>query len=275
MTKGLEGKHIVLTGSRRTEEMCALVEKQGGIPIVKPAQGTVFLDEKEVEPEIIRIVKEGVDWIVFTTGIGAETLFKIAENLGIYERFITTIKKAKVATRGYKTRSVLKKLGIAPIAVDDDGTTQGLIRNLEEFEFNDQRVTIQLHGDSAPKLIRFLEGRGAVYSQILPYKHLIPDSQVLKSLCDEISKGKVDAVCFTTALQVRFLFDYARETKYLPQIKNMFNNKVMAASVGKITAEALHEEGVENVLQPEKQRMGAMIVKLSRYYLEKKENTDD
>ncbi|MGP4080466.1 uroporphyrinogen-III synthase [Pseudalkalibacillus sp. R45] len=275
MTKGLEGKRIVLSGSRRTEEMCALVEKQGGIPIVRPAQGTVILDEKEVGPEIIRIVNEGVDWIVFTTGVGVETLLKIAENLGILESFITTIQKAKVAARGYKARSVLKKMGIAPLAVDDDGTTQGLMSTLEEFEFNDQRVTIQLHGDTAPKLIRFLEGRGAVYSQILPYKHLPPDSKVLKSLCGEINKGKIDAVCFTTALQVRFLFDYARETQYLSQIKTMFKDKVMAAAVGKITAEALHEEGVENVLQPEKQRMGAMIMKLSQYYSEKKGNTDD
>ncbi|WP_261129585.1 uroporphyrinogen-III synthase [Bacillus sp. Marseille-Q3570] len=274
MSKGLEGKHIVLTGSRKTEEMSTLVEKQGGIPIVRPAQGTVFLDEKEVAPEIIRIVDEGVDWIVFTTGIGTETLFKSARNLGVYERFLTTIQNSNVASRGYKTRSVLKKLGIEPIAIDDDGTTQGLIRNLEEFDFNGQRVMIQLHGDSAPNLIRFLEGRGAVYSQILPYKHLTPDPQVLKSLCDEISSGKVDAVCFTTALQVRFLFDYARDTQYLSQIKNMFKDKVMAAAVGKITAEALHEEGIENILQPEKQRMGAMIMKLSRYYLENERNTD-
>ncbi|MCM3718810.1 uroporphyrinogen-III synthase [Fictibacillus phosphorivorans] len=272
MRKGLERKRIILTGSRKTEEMCTLVEKQGGIPIVRPAQGTVFLDEKEVEPEIERIVNEGVDWVVFTTGIGVETLFKIAENMGIHESFISTIHKAKVATRGYKTRSALKKWGIAPIAGDDDGTTQGLIRSLKEFEFNNQRLMVQLHGDSAPMLKRFLEGRGAVYSQILPYKHIAPDPQVLKSLCDEISTGKVDAVCFTTAMQVHFLFDYARENQFLSQLKSMFNNKVMAAAVGKITAEALEEEGVENVLQPEQQRMGAMIMKLSQYYSERKVN---
>ncbi|MCP3738167.1 uroporphyrinogen-III synthase [Rossellomorea sp. BNER] len=268
MTKGLEGKRIVLTGSRKTEEMSILVEKQGGTPIVMPAQGTVYLAEKEVEPELTRIVNEGVDWMVFTTGTGMETLIEVAEKLGILERFIATIKNAKVAVRGYKTLSVLKRLGVEPIAIDDDGTTQGLIRSLRPFELEGQRIAIQLHGDTAPKLIQFLEKNGAVCSQILPYKHISPDPQVFEDLCREISEG-VDAVCFTTALQVRFLFDFARETHYSPSIIEMFNEKVVAAAVGKITAEALSEEGVKTVLQPEKQRMGAMIMKLSQFFKEK------
>ncbi|MBM7587511.1 uroporphyrinogen-III synthase [Bacillus pakistanensis] len=271
MTKGLKGKRIVLAGSRKTEEMSILVEKQGGIPIVRPAQGTVYLAEDEVEPELTQIVNEGVDWIIFTTGTGTETLIEMAEKLGILDRFITTIKNAKVAIRGYKTLTALKKQGVKPSAIDDDGTTQGLIRSLEPFDLKGQKVAIQLHGDTAPKLIQFLEENGAVCSQILPYKHISPDPQVFDELCREILAGKVDAVCFTTALQVRYLFDFARENQYLTDILNMFNEKIIAAAVGKITAEALIEEGVENVLQPEKQRMGAMIMKLSQYYKERQQ----
>lgn len=38
-------------------------------------------------------------------------------------------------------------MGIQPVAVDDDGTTQGLIKALETYEFTGQGVTIQLHGE--------------------------------------------------------------------------------------------------------------------------------
>ncbi len=45
--------------------------------------------------------------------------------------------------------------------------------------------------------------------------------------------------------------------------------KVLAAAVGKVTAEALKEEGVERVLAPESERMGAMIIELAHYYQNK------
>jgi len=41
---------------------------------------------------------------------------------------------------------------------------------------------------------------------------------------------------------------------------------VLAAAVGKVTAEALREEGVERLLAPDLERMGAMIVELARFY---------
>ena len=41
---------------------------------------------------------------------------------------------------------------------------------------------------------------------------------------------------------------------------------VLAAAVGKVTAEAIRDEGVKRVLAPDIERMGAMIIELSRYY---------
>ncbi|MDF2790543.1 MAG: uroporphyrinogen methyltransferase, partial [Neobacillus sp.] len=45
-----------------------------------------------------------------------------------------------------------------------------------------------------------------------------------------------------------------------------FNSHILAVAVGKVTAEALREEGVEKMLVPEHERMGAMIMELSQYY---------
>ncbi|XYY60315.1 hypothetical protein ACNSPU_06395 [Bacillus velezensis] len=41
---------------------------------------------------------------------------------------------------------------------------------------------------------------------------------------------------------------------------------MLAAAVGKVTAEAIRDEGVKRVLAPDIERMGAMIIELSRYY---------
>jgi len=270
MAKGLSGKNIVLAASRKTEEMCTIIEKQGGTPSIRSLQGTVFLAEKEVEPSLRKFVAEGTDWSIFTTGIGTETLVEVAEKIGVKEEFLSIVKESKVASRGYKTLNALKKLEIKPIAVDEDGTTQGLSRALEQFDFTGQKVMIQLHGETAPTLTKFLEDKGATVHQILPYQHIAPEPATVQLLCDEIEQGKVDAICFTTAIQVRSLFLFAKENGLTQKLLTAFQGPTLAVAVGKVTAEALKEEGVERYIAPENERMGAMIMELSRYYEEQR-----
>ncbi|WP_134702694.1 uroporphyrinogen-III synthase [Ammoniphilus sp. YIM 78166] len=266
MGKGLEGKQVVIAGSRKTEEMSLLVEKQGGQALIRPLQGTVFLAEQEVAPAMAELMEKGADWIILTTGIGTEALVGIAEKMGQRDRFISMLAQAKVAARGYKTYSVLKKLDILPAAKDDDGTTQGLIQALQPFDFSGQRVVVQLHGDPAPRLIRFLEEKGAVVSELLPYQHIAPEEATVSQFCKEVLAGEVDAVCFTAAVQVRFLFEYVKQHGLLEEMLKAFETQVLAVAVGKVCAEALREEGVHRLLAPENERMGAMIIELAQHY---------
>lgn len=266
MSKGLTGKRVAIGASRKTDEISTLIEKQGGVPVVRSLQGTVFLEEKEVGPNLNKIVKEGTDWAIFTTGIGMETLLDIAEKLEIKQHFVNIIQQAKIASRGYKTLSTLKKLGIYPEAQDEDGTTRSLLRSLEKFDFSRKRVMVQLHGEKAPSLINFLEEKGADVTLILPYQHIPPATENVETLCEELLEEKLDAICFTTAIQVRSLFNFAREKDCVDSLLTSFNSQIIAVAVGKVTAEALREEGVEKMLVPEHERMGAMIMELSRYY---------
>ncbi len=266
MAKKLSNKRVVIGASRKTEEISMLIEKQGGNPIIRSLQGTVFLAEKELGEDLQKVINDGVDWAIFTTGIGVETLLTTAEELGIQAEFLKMIRHANVGTRGYKTLSTLKKMDINPIATDENGTTQSLLHSLEDFDFTGKRVMVQLHGEKAPRLIKFLEDRGAYVFKLLPYRHIAPNSEVVKKLCNELMNNEIDAVCFTTAIQVRSLFDFAKEHKYLQEIPHAFKEHVLAVAVGKVTAEALNEEGVQRIIVPEKERMGAMIIELSRYY---------
>lgn len=130
--------------------------------MVHSLQGTAFPADKEMEPELRKSVEEGTDWAIFTTGIGTEALLELSKRLGFYDSFFYLVKQVKVATRGYKTYSTLKKLGILPIATDDDGTSRGLIRSLEPFHFDGKKVILQLHEERVPQLIAFLEEKGAI-----------------------------------------------------------------------------------------------------------------
>ncbi|CAI6250891.1 putative protein YjjA [Bacillus subtilis] len=270
MGKGLLGKRVAIGGSRKTEEISTIIEKQGGIPVNRPLQGTVYLAEEQVEPDLRTFVEgKKADWVIFTTGIGLETLVDVAEKIGLKDEFLQAIRQAKAACRGYKTLSALKKLGITPEASDEDGTTRGLICSLEPHDFSGKTVMVQLHGEKAPALKAFLEEKGASVLTILPYQHIPPEEETVERLCRELMNGEVDAVCFTTAIQVRSLFDFAKGRGYINEVKKVFEERAIAAAVGKVTAEALREEGITRLLAPEIERMGAMIVELAKYYEEK------
>jgi uroporphyrinogen-III synthase len=125
---------------------------------------------------------------------------------------------------------------------------------------------VQLHGEKAPSLIKFLEEKGADVILILPYQHISPETETVATLCEELLQEKLDAICFTTAIQVRSLFNFAREKGCVDSLLKSINRHILAVAVGKVTAEALREEGVEKMRVPEHERMGAMVMELSRYY---------
>ncbi|MGO4273657.1 uroporphyrinogen-III synthase, partial [Paenibacillus sp. TAF58] len=229
-------------------------------------QGLLYLDESAIEQELLFCVNNKVDWFVFTTGTGADTLLGAAEQLGIHSSLIQKVKEAKVAARGYKTYALLKKLTIKPEIVDEDGTTQGLIRSMNLCDLTGKTVVVQLHGEPQPELIQFLENRGATVIQLLPYRHVAPESSTVQTLCNELSTRSIDAVCFTTAVQVRYLFDYAKRQGITDIVRESFNTRVKAVAVGKVTEEALKEEGLDHVIVPESERMGAMVIELVKYY---------
>ncbi|WP_188892447.1 uroporphyrinogen-III synthase [Paenibacillus radicis (ex Gao et al. 2016)] len=266
MARGLEGKRVVIAGSRKLQELSEIIERQGGEAFVRPQQGLLMLKEREVEQELLQLADRGTDWAIFTTGTGFSALMEQAEKIGVRDRLLDILRHAKVGARGYKTFSLLKQQGIQTLVVDEDGTTQGLIRALQGQQFAGQDVAIQLHGEPMPELVAFFERQGADVQAILPYRHVAPDPDVSHQLSQEIVEGAVDAVCFTTAVQVRYFFEFVKSNNLYSDIKESFRNGVIAVAVGRITAEALKEEGIERVVAPEKERMGAMIIELARYY---------
>jgi uroporphyrinogen-III synthase len=266
--KKLAGKRIALVGQRKNEELSKIIENLGGIPLVRPAQGTIFLDDSNIESDIKSFVTGRFDWMICTTGIGMDTLYSIARKMGYERDFIEALRKAKVAARGYKTIHFLKKLGITPVVRDDDGSTAGLLRQLAVHDLKGCTVALQLHGDPAPMLIQWLEEQGCEYREILPYKHVPPHPEVMEQLISEILNGDIDAVNFTSRPQARFFMSYARERGVEQDILKAFSNNVVAVAVGRVTAQALKEEGIERIVVPEYERMGSAIISLAQYYQE-------
>ena len=265
--KKLQGKRIAIVASRKVEEQSTIVKNLGGHPILRPAQGTVFLsDTANIEAEITKVIEGYFDWVILTTGIGLETLVKIARQMGEEKAFLAALGEVKIAARGYKTVNMLKKLDLTPEVRDTDGSTAGLVQALSVHDLQNARVALQLHGDPAPLLVQWLQEQQAVFHEILPYKHIPPEREILQELLRDILERQVDAVSFTSTPQVRFLFAHAKEQGVKDALVAAFETNVIALSVGKVTAQALREEGVTRIIIPENERMGSALMTLAKYY---------
>lgn len=264
-----EGKVIALTGPRKAEEMSLLVVKQGGTPLVRPTQGTMFEHFEHLAAEVDKLLEAPVQWAIWTTGMGLDKLLEAAREAKKEEAFLAKMRKIRHAARGYKTANALKRLGIAPDVRDDDGSTVGLVRAMTAYGVEGWRgsfVALQLHGDPAPLLNEFLHHAGAQCVELMPYRHIPPDESVLKQFASELLEGRIDAVAITSAPQIRFLFSYAKEAGIADKLRQVFQERTLLAAVGKVTAAAAVDEGITRMLVPEEERMGALIIALSRWF---------
>ncbi|NBD26827.1 uroporphyrinogen-III synthase [Paenibacillus glycinis] len=262
----LEGKTIAVTGARKADDFNRMVAKFGGTTLLRPAQGEVFLDDARIEEQLRGLIADPADWLVLTTGTGTEALLDAADRLGLLMPFLAALGRMRIAARGYKTVNALRRFGLAPDARDDDGTTAGLLRVMGQSDLTGMRVALQLYGDPAPRMTGELSARGAVCEELLPYRHLPPEGDVVDRLIDEIIGGQVDAVAFTSTAQVRCVMGCAAARGKLEALRAAFAGSVLAAAVGKVSAEALREEGVAQVLFPEEERMGSMVVAMCKFF---------
>ncbi len=265
-TKPLLGRRVAIAGDRRFDDIDKLVAKQGGEAVSRPMMRSASLDDPETTKAVLKLCDEGCDWLVLVTGMGTRAMVGVAETLGRKDDLLAQMQAAKIAARGYKTVKALRELGLKPVVQDDDGTTEGLRRQLEPYDFTGANVAFKLHGERVPELTEWLESKGASVYEIPLYRYQPPSDAEVQTLLSEIFSGELDAVAFTSNTQVNYLFAVAERFGQAQALRDVFVADVQAVSVGHMTSAALLETGVTNIVQPEHERMGAMIVALAEHY---------
>ncbi|MFH0070980.1 uroporphyrinogen-III synthase, partial [Peribacillus sp. NPDC056705] len=121
MAQHMKDRIVALAGPRKAAEMAKLVEKMGGTALLRPAQGTVFLDDEVLRASIDTWLKQPAPWAIFTTGIGLEAIYNTAEQMGLSPALNEILQHTSIAARGYKTVNALRKRDLSPLVRDDDG----------------------------------------------------------------------------------------------------------------------------------------------------------
>jgi len=250
--------------ARSGAHMAELIERRGGVPLLAPALEEV----PDVDPAAIAALIAG--WpadpfkaVVFQTGVGTRALFQVTDSLGITPKLQALLASCAVIVRGPKPVGELNSRGVsisrrarAPF------TTATVLEALADVSLSHARVLVQRYGASNGELREGLEARGARTEEIATYRWALPqDLGPLRTLLAALDENRVDAVVFTSAVQMQNLHSVARKFGVAERLAELLNRCVIA-SVGPVCSKALVSFGVKPTVEANPPKLGPLLAAL-------------
>jgi uroporphyrinogen-III synthase len=107
-----------------------------------------------------------------------------------------------------------------------------------------------------------LEKRGAGVQEIATYRWALPaDIEPLTQLLDALARSTIDAVVFTSAVQIHNLYAVAEQTGRSSDLASQLNRSVIA-SIGPVCSRALREHGVTPTFEADPPKLGPLVAGL-------------
>jgi uroporphyrinogen-III synthase len=247
-----------------SSELASLVRRQGGEPRVGPALRETAVDAAAPVGELIDALAAGeVEVVVFLTGVGAKGLFAEAERLGRLPELLGLLQQTTNVSRGQKPWQPLKRQGVPiSVTVPDPYTTAEVIETLAGLRLAGRGVALLHYGERSDAIADALHGWGARVREICLYEWRLPeDTAPLEALIDELVAGELDAIAFTSQVQLRHLLEVAEASGRRDAVLQALGRTVVAA-VGPTCATALAAEGITPDVVPAHPKMGPMVVEL-------------
>jgi uroporphyrinogen-III synthase len=265
---GFAGLRVLALESRRAPELAKLIATYGGEAVVAPAMREVPLESNKEALAFAKAFLAGeFDMVIFLTGVGARALLGVVETAYKRDEYIAALQRVKVVARGPKPVAALREIGITPaITVPEPNTWRELLLALdaagnskEELRLRGARVAVQEYGVSNPELLNGLRERGAAVTPVPVYQWALPaDCAPLQAAVKALGEGEIDAVLFTTSVQVANLFQIAAEMK-LEEPMRLGLSRTVVASIGPTTSEELQRRGIRADLEPSHPKMGFLV----------------
>ena len=247
----LKGKRIAVPEMRELEVFSGLLERRGA-EVLRCPLVTIYdtPHSAAVLAFAVKIADGGFDDFILITGEGLTRILSCINKHDptLQERFIAGLGKVRTITRGPKPARVLRQLGLRPNVEAASPTTPGVIEALKPLDLKGRRVAVQLYGnDPNIPLTSFLRERGAELTTVAPYVYgNAADDAAVKSLLERMANGEVDAIAFTSKLQIERLVN-----QQPAQLVKRALSKTKIAAVGPIVAESIRSYGFEVSSSPE------------------------
>jgi uroporphyrinogen-III synthase len=260
---GFGGRTVLSFESRRSSEIAILIENCGGRAMVAPATREVpASDGADVSRFVAALMAGKLDLVIFLTGVGTRALSRAIESFCARGAFVAALSKVPVLARGPKPVAALKELGV-PVRwnVPEPNTWREILRVLDQnsVALAGKVVAVQEYGVPSKDLVRGLSERGAEVLAVHVYDWALPeDIAPLRNAIGALLAGDVNVVLFTAAIQVHHLLQVAEEMSSRDALVAALG-KIVVASIGPVTSEALGEYGIPVSLVPTHPKMGFLV----------------
>ena len=247
----LKGKRIAVPEMRELEVFSSLLERRGA-EVLRCPLVTIYdtPHSAAVLAFAVKVAEGGFDDFILITGEGLTRILSCINkhDPALQERFIEGLKQLRTITRGPKPARVLRQLGLRPNVEASAPTTAGVIEALKTLDVKGRRVALQLYGNDPNMMLQsFLRERGAALSTVAPYVYgSAADAATVTALLERMAAGEVDAIAFTSKLQIERLVNEQPG----PLVKRALS-KTLIAAVGPIVAESIRAHGFEVASSPE------------------------
>jgi uroporphyrinogen-III synthase len=260
----LTGYRIAVTSARRSEELCALLSRQGAEVCSAPAINMIALpDDDELHDNTKALIANPPDILVAHTGIGFRGWVAAAEGWGLANQLIAALSSARIVSRGPKATGALRAAGLREEWSPKSESSHDVFKYLVDAGVSGNRVAIQLHGaaDAWDPFPEFMGGLRSAGAEVVPIRVYRWKSTALGGEFDQLVSGiarrQFDAVSFTSAPAAAAVLERSRDLGIEGPLLEALRSDVHAMCVGPVTSQPLRRKGVPTS-SPERMRLGAL-----------------
>lgn len=261
----LEGFAIGVTADRRADEQISLFQGRGAECLHGATVRThPIRPEAEIREATLAFIESPPDLLVATTGIGVRGWLEAADAIQVGEQLRAAIAQTRIFVRGPKTHGAAITAGLDVEWNATTATTAEIVEHLTTIVTPGNRVAIQIDGSPQQPIVGQIAALGAEVTAVPVYRWTLPDDPApAETLVRAVAERRLDAVTFTSRPAAENFTEIARNAGLFDDVQQAFGDGIVACCVGSISAEGLHTMGSIDIVQPERFRLGAMVMTLT------------
>jgi uroporphyrinogen-III synthase len=260
----MKAKVVAILETRAGEHLAELIARRGAIPLLAPALEEVpDVDPQAVAALIAQWQGDPFHIVIFQTGVGTRALFQVTDAAGLTAELTRLLSSARVVVRGPKPVGELNTRAVRiDIRAASPFTTDNVLAAIADMPLQGARVLIQRYGAANQLLRDALQSRGARVEELATYRWALPANlQPLHQLLHALAHSSVDAVVFTSAVQIHNLHALAEQSGRAAELAAQLN-RCIVASIGPVCSRALRAYGVTPTFEANPPKLGPLVALL-------------
>jgi uroporphyrinogen-III synthase len=235
VNNALKGAHILVTRpSHQSENLCRIIQQQGGVAVRFPTLQIVGLDNPAYDLSmatnpLTRL--SNFQWLIFTSANAVN--FALQANGGRIAR----LKVAQIAAIGQATARELELSGLHVTIMPKTGfDSESLLAMPQMQEVNGQAILIVRGQGGREELANGLRNRGAKIEYWEVYKRIAPDVDSFEAV-SLLEQGLLDVIIITSGEALQNLLamlgaNYKKKLAIIPLVVNSHRISRLAAELG-------------------------------------------